>query len=63
MNIKELRADRDAEKRLRKDAEHALSDASELLTSLMLGAEKWLRAHDPIRLNRDGAAGETKKTQ
>lgn len=57
--VDELRADRDLEKKLRKDAEHALCDAAELLEDIMRGkvnpedeAEKWLRAYDPIRLNR-----------
>jgi hypothetical protein len=53
-----IRADRDLEKKRRKDAEHALCEAAELLEEIMRGkvnpeaeAKNWLRAHDPIRLN------------
>lgn len=61
--MEELRRDRDLEKRMRKDAEHKLADAAELLENIMRGrvnaqdeAEKWLREYDPIRLRRTADA-------
>lgn len=49
--------DRDCEKQLRKDAEHALADAAEIIEDIMKDrcnavdeCEKWLRQYDPIRL-------------
>lgn len=55
--VRLLRADRDCEKRLRKDAEAALEEASELIEEIMLGkvnpedeCEKWLRKFDVARL-------------
>lgn len=67
--IERLRSDRDCEKRIRKDAEHALAEAAELIEEIMRDkvnaadeCEKWLRAYDPVRLSspndkfRHGAA-------
>ena len=53
----QISRDRDTEKRLRKDAEDRLSDASELLARIASGelngkeaATAWLQVNDPLRV-------------
>lgn len=55
----QISRDRDTEKRLRKDAEDRLSDASELLARIASGelngkeaATAWLQDNDPLRVPR-----------
>ena len=58
----QISRDRDTEKRIRKDAEHRLSDAAELLARIASGelsqkeaiieATAWLKDNDPFRVPR-----------